>query len=117
MVLHPINSPPHRASAVTDFLQAVHIETIPHTLDSSDLATLHFWLFGKQKKAFVAFKGTTLRVQGSAWRCHLPVGATCPQKGVHKVLPELYAEVGTVRSERQGLRVGVSEISRSYVGK
>ena len=107
----------HGTSAITDFLQAGHIKTIPNLLHSSDLVRLHFWLFGELKKAFDAFEGTTLCVQDSTWRCHLPVWATYPQTGVHKVLPELDAELGMVRSERQGLHVGVSKISHSCVGK
>ena len=93
------------------------IETVPHPLHSSHLVTLRFCLFGELKKASDAFEGTTLCVQEGAWRCHLPVGVTYPQKGVHKVLSELDTEVGTVHSERQELRVGVGEISLGCVGK
>ena len=47
---HEDNAPVHHSILVTDYLTKIGIKTVPHTLNSPDLAPSDFWLFLKLKK-------------------------------------------------------------------
>ena len=47
---HQDNAPVNNSILVTDYLNKMGIETVPHPLYSSDLAPCNFWLFPKLKE-------------------------------------------------------------------